>query len=113
MKQGECEVCSKMVKEKYKHYKTWKLLAIVFMCLTFLFAVLYFANGDFVKDTSVEYNNNVVIDNSGNNNANSNNGNITVDDNTQTIFTIICIIAMLGGIGIVCYFISSKKDKNK
>lgn len=45
MDNKECEICSKMTKEKYKHYNLWKTLAIVFICLTALLAVLYFASG--------------------------------------------------------------------
>lgn len=44
MDKKECEICEKMVKEKYKHYKMWQILAIIFMCLTVLFAVLFFVN---------------------------------------------------------------------
>lgn len=69
MDKKECEVCTKMVKEKYKHYKTWRTLAIVFMCLTFLFAVLYFASGDLFTEETTE--NNIKITNSGDNNANN------------------------------------------
>jgi len=63
MNERECEVCTKMVKEKYKTFKTWKTLAIVFMCLTALFAILYFASGDLMTSTVVEYDNEVTIEN--------------------------------------------------
>lgn len=65
----ECKVCRKMTAEKYKHLKVWRILAIVFMCLTILFAVLYFATGEVFTETV----NDVEIVNTGGSNNNSNN----------------------------------------
>lgn len=65
----ECEVCRKMTAEKYKHLKVWRILAIVFMCLTILFAVLYFATGEVFTETV----NDVEIVNTGGSNNNNNN----------------------------------------
>ena len=51
MNKKELAVYKKAVKDKYKYHKLWKILAIVFMCLTILFATLYFASGDIFKKT--------------------------------------------------------------
>ena len=115
MDNKECEVCTKMVKEKYKNYKTWKVLAIVFMCLTVLFAILYFASGDLMTSTVIEYENEVVIENGGNNNTNSDNGNIVIEkqyDSTGSVMIIVGIL-IVGGIIGGCYIISQKNNKNK
>ncbi len=59
MEQKELQVYQKMVREKYKFFNLWRILAIVFMCLTVLFAVLYFASGTVV---TTETNNNNDVD---------------------------------------------------
>lgn len=114
MDNKECEVCAKMVKEKYKYYKTWRNLAIVFMCLTFLFAILFFANGDlFVKETTE---NNIVVENT----SNENDNNIITGDNSTISGTVktesniggiilASVIILSGGIICGCYIISQKK----
>lgn len=79
MDNKECEICSKMTKEKYKHYNLWKTLAIVFICLTALLAVLYFASGSLFTSRTIKYDNDVVIENDGDNNTNKNNGNIIIE----------------------------------
>ena len=114
MDNKECEVCTKMVKEKYKHYKTWKYLAIVFICLTVLFAILYFASGDLMSSTTLEYNNDVSIENGGSNNTNNDNGNIIVeekDDNTAIV--VILVILGIGGIIGGCYIVSQVSHNHK
>ena len=61
MDKKECQICKKAIKQKYRFFTLWKVLAIVFMCLTVLFATLYFASGDVFKQT----NNDVEILNEG------------------------------------------------
>lgn len=115
MDNKECEVCTKMVKEKYKHYKTWKVLAIVFMCLTVLFAILYFASGDLMTSTIVKYDNEVIIENEGDNNTNNDNGNIVIEkqnDSTGGV-VVVCSILVVGGIIGGCYIVSQKNNKSK
>lgn len=67
MNKNELSIYKKAVKEKYKYHKLWKILAIVFICLTILFATLYFATGDIFRK---EINNDVEIVNNGSNNNN-------------------------------------------
>ena len=115
MDNKECTICRKLTKEKYKHYNTWKGLAILFMCLTMLFAILYFATGDLVKTTVVEYDNEVVIENNGGNNTNTGNGNITVEKEESNTGVILVVVfgVLLGGFGLGYYIVSQKNNKNK
>lgn len=68
MNKKECQICKKAIKQKYRFYTLWKVLAIVFMCLTVLFVTLYFASCDVFKQT----NNDVEILNEGDGNNNNN-----------------------------------------
>lgn len=111
----DCEICTKFVKEKYKHYNTWRNLAIVFMCLTFLLAILLVANGDlFVKET-IE--NNIVIDNASGENENNIvtgngstiSGTIERESNIGVII-IVCVAILTGGIIYGSYIVSQKKS---
>ena len=114
MNEKECEVCTKMVKEKYKHYKTWRNLAIVFMCLTVLFAILYFASGEIATSRTIEYDNKVIIENDGDNNTNTDNGNIVVEkqnDSTGGII-LLSVIILVGGIIGGCYIVSQRTHNN-
>ena len=114
MDNKECEVCTKMVKEKYKHYKTWRNLAIVFICLTVLFAILFFASGDLMTTRIVEYDNEVTIENNGDSNTNTDNGNITVEkqnDSTGGVI-LLCIIILTGGIIGGSYIVSQRYNNN-
>lgn len=60
MEQNELEIYQKMVREKYKHFNLWRILAITFMILAVVFAVLYFASGSIVT-TETNNNNDVEI----------------------------------------------------
>lgn len=115
MNEKECKICKKLMKEKYKSYNLWRALAIIFMCLSVLFAILYFASGDLMKSTTIEYNNDVSIENGGENNTNTDNGNIVVEthnDNTGSV-TIVCTLLAVGGILGGCYIISQVSYNNK
>ena len=74
MNKKECEICQSVIKEKYKHYRLWRALAIIFMCLTILFATLYFGSGEVFKETV--NNNEVEIINEGS----SNDNNVTINN---------------------------------
>lgn len=115
MDNKECEICSKMTKEKYKHYNLWKTLAIVFICLTALLAVLYFASGSLFTSRTIKYDNDVVIENDGDNNTNKNNGNIIIEkqnDSTGAAI-IISVLILSGGILGGCYIISSRNNNHQ
>ena len=116
MDNKECEVCTKMVKEKYKHYKTWRNLAIVFMCLTVLFAILFFANGNLMVEETVE--NNIVVSNEDGDNQNNvitgnsstMSGTITTESESNIgVIIFVCVIILTGGIICGCYIVSQKK----
>ena len=117
MDNKECEVCTKMVKEKYKTFKTWKVLAIVFMCLTALFAILFFANGNLMVEETVE--NNIVIENADGDNENNvitgngstMSGTITTESESNIgVIIVVCVLILTGGIICGCYIISQKKS---
>lgn len=74
MNKNECEVCKSAIREKYKYHRFWKIMAIVFMCLTILFATLYFASGEIFKET---INNDIEIVNEGDSNIND----VTINNN--------------------------------
>lgn len=75
MDKNELEVYKQAVKEKYKYYRLWKVLAIIFMCLSVLFGVLYFATGDVFKETIND--NDVTIENNGDG---SNTNDVTINN---------------------------------
>lgn len=69
MDKKELKIYQDAVKKKYKYHTLWKVLAIVFMCLTILFGSLYFGSGEMFKETT--YNDvEIINENSGNNNNN-------------------------------------------
>lgn len=113
MDNKECEVCTKMVKEKYKHYKTWKILAIVFICSTVLFAILFFANGNLMVEETVE--NNIIIENADGSNENNVitgiSGTVTTESESNIgVIIFVCVIILTGGILGGCYIVSQKKS---
>lgn len=73
MRKREIAVYKKVVKDKYRFYKLWKTLAIVFMCLTAFFSTLYFASGEVFRQTQ----NNVEIVNE---NADSNINSVVINN---------------------------------
>jgi preprotein translocase subunit SecG len=74
MDKEELKVYEKAVKDKYKHHKVWKILAIFFMCTTFVLSILYFGSGDLFKET---INNEVEIINEGDG---GNSNNVTINN---------------------------------
>lgn len=115
MDNKECEVCSKLIKEKYKHYTAWKVIAIIFICLTVVFAILFFANGNLMVEETVE--NNIVVENGGGSNENNVvtgegstiSGTITTESNIGVII-FACVIVLTGGVVCGCYIVSQKKS---
>lgn len=115
MDSKECEVCTKMVKEKYKHYKTWKVLAIVFILVSITFAILYFATGKMFVEETVE--NDIRIENDGGDNQNNvitgNSSTISGTVKTESNIGLVvfgCVIVLTGGIVGGCYIVSKNKS---
>lgn len=115
MDEKECEVCSRYVKEKYKHYNAWKALAIVFICVSVLFAILFFASGKMFVENTTE--NNIRIENDDGQNENNiitgNGSTISGTVKTESNIGIIifaCVLVLTGGIVGGCYIISSRKS---
>ena len=114
----ECKVCQKMTKEKYKHYKTWKTLAIVFICISVVLSILYFASGAMFVEKTVE--NDIRIENDGghnNNNVVTGDG-ATISGTVKTesnigLIMFGCVIVITGGIIGGCYIISKNKSNKQ
>lgn len=106
----ECMVCKKLTQEKYKHFKLWRALAIVFMALAVLFAVLYFANGKVIIDE--EYVQENIVGGNGQANNNNQSNVIQLQDNSVMVGLIIAGIAIGGGVIVGCC-ICKKKDNSK
>ncbi len=72
MEKKELDIYNKMVREKYKFYTMWRVMAIVFMCFTVLFAFLYFASGSVVttEENTTTNNNDIQVVNDGGGNKN-------------------------------------------
>lgn len=112
----DCEVCKRLIKEKHQYDFIWKIVCIIFVALTIIFAVLYFGGGTITTETEITVDNS-IFENSGDN------GNIVIGGEggvltgviEQTDYTpIICIsiivgsvIVVLGGI-VIAY--NHKKD---
>lgn len=115
MDDKDCKVCAKMVKEKYKHYKTWKILAIVFICISVLLSILYFASGKMFVEKTIE--NDIIIENSDGNNENhivtgdysTVSGTVKTESNIGIII-FGCVFVLTGGIVGGCYLISKNKS---
>jgi len=69
MEKNELDIYNKMVRDKYKFYNVWRIMAIVFMCFTMLFAVLYFASGT-VIETKTNNNDVEIVNEDGGGNKN-------------------------------------------
>lgn len=115
MEETDCKVCKKFVKEKYKNYKIWRLTAIIFIILSVIFAILYFANGKVFTEKSIE--NNVKIENIDGQNENNvvTGDNSTISGTVETksnigVIIIISVLILSGGILGGCYIISSRKN---
>ena len=87
------------------------------MCLTILFAILFFANGNLMVEETIE--NNIVVENADGDNQNNvitGNGStisgsvITESESNIGVIIFVCVLIITGGIICGCYIISQKKD---
>ena len=121
MNEKECEVCRKLTKEKYKHLdekvkalNVWRVLAIVFIIVSVVFAILYFASGQMFVEKTIE--NNIRIENADGSNENNVvtgegstiSGTIKTESNIGIII-VFCAVIISGGIFGGCYYISKNK----
>lgn len=67
----DCEVCMKMMKEKHKRDRFFKIGFWVLLVLLIVMCVLYFGTGEMITTTEVNNNADVVIENDGANNDNN------------------------------------------
>lgn len=50
----DCEVCERLIKEKHRNDFVWKIACIIFLALAVIFAILYFSDGAFTTETTIE-----------------------------------------------------------
>lgn len=81
---NECAVCRKMLKQKHRFDKFYKIGFWVILLLFVIVTTLYCCSGDLFKKTenitTTEINNNSKVDI-----ANGNNNNISIDNGSYTI----------------------------
>lgn len=70
MNSKELEIYKEAIKKKYKYHNVWKALAIIFICLTILFATLYFTSGEVFKETVTNSDVEIINNGDGNNKNN-------------------------------------------
>ena len=114
----ECKICREMQKQKHKYDIVWKIVAVVSTILAIIFICLYACSGSIIKET--EINNNVEVDNEGQNIYTSNVGNITDVDVSEkeinqglVIGLVLGVFVLILGGACVCYFISQNRNKQQ
>lgn len=50
---SDCEVCKRLIREKHRYEWVWKVACLLFAILAVVFAILFFANRQTAKDTTV------------------------------------------------------------
>ena len=110
MDKKECSVCKKMTQEKHKFDFVWKLLAIIFICLSILFACLYFCNSKVIADKEITQEN-IVEGNDIDKNQQTNV--IEFKDNSIMIGLIVGFVVLTGGILGGCYICKKKNNSTQ
>lgn len=77
----DCEVCTRLIKEKHRHSFFWKIACLFFAVLAVVFAILYFGSGALTTETTV------TIDNIGNNNEITDNSGTVIIGNEGELVT--------------------------
>ena len=77
----DCEVCTRLMKEKHKSDLAWKVVAIIALIVAVVFICLYFGSGAMVTETIIE----IDADKIGSNNEMGDNGSIIVGTDNGTI----------------------------
>lgn len=67
MTKKEEEIYKKALKEKYRFHTLWKVLTIIFMITTIVFAGLYFGSGEVFREEITENNIEVINEGDGDN----------------------------------------------
>lgn len=65
---SDCEVCKRLIREKHRYNRVWKIACIFFAILTVVFAILFFANRKIADETTVNMDG-AQIETSGNGNV--------------------------------------------
>lgn len=111
----ECQICRQAIKEKYKNNVVWKVLAIVFICISVLFICLYFCSGDVVIDKEYTQENIINGDGSESGNNNSQTNIIELKDNSIMIGLIVAGFLISGGVlggCAICKVKNNSKEHN-
>lgn len=77
----DCEVCTKLIKEKHKADLAWKIVAIIALIVAVVFICLYFGSGAMITETTIE----IDADGFGSDNEFGDNGSIIVGTDNNTI----------------------------
>lgn len=77
----DCEVCTKLIKEKHKADLVWKIVAIIALIVAVVFICLYFGSGAMITETTIE----IDADNIGSDNTLGDDGGIIIGSDGSTI----------------------------
>lgn len=110
---SDCEVCTRLIKEKHKFDYLWKIACVILAALVIVLSILYFGRGSVVKDTDIQIDN-TTMETQGDNGTiiiggeeQTFSGTVTETDYTPILcITIIAsaVIIVVGGIIIAHHF---------
>ena len=120
----DCAVCERLMKEKHKNDKFWKVACIVCLLIAIVFIVLYFSDASIGKETTITIQGTEIGNNNGDNTSINigSDGATTVTGTMQTedkssvlIFAgiLVAAIVVCGGIIYACNVIRENNNNNK
>lgn len=60
---SDCEVCTKLIKEKHRFDYLWKIACVILAALVIVLSVLYFGSGAIMTETTYKINNTDITNN--------------------------------------------------
>lgn len=109
---SDCEVCTRLIKEKHKFDYLWKIACVILAALVIVLSILYFGSGALTKETTYTINGNQIT-NEGDNGSViiGNEGELEIGSSESVDYTpIVCIsvvvsaaILVVGGVIIAHY----------
>lgn len=102
---SDCEVCTKLIKEKHRFDYLWKIACVILAALVIVLSVLYFGSGAIMTETTIQ------IDNVGNNNEITDNDGTVIIGGGEAIsgkiekpdYTPIIVISVIVGVAILVF----------
>ena len=102
---SDCEVCTKLIKEKHRFDYLWKIACVILAALVIVLSVLYFGGGAIMTETTIQ------IDNVGNNNEITDNDRTVIIGGGEAIsgkieepdYTPIIVISVIVGVAILVF----------